>query len=351
MHKVKEKIFIHSIIFRLVYPLVIGLIAYLVILMVFDSLDQLSENFFSQEALSLVIIAYLQSELFVILIRFLNRRLQFESGYNARMIAQFAGSALVSILLTSMLLLAYFKSFFGSYSYLPELIAINLVFLMISILYQLYYVSIYYLYRHKNLVFQQELEIKKNLEIERDAFLNEINPKLLFSCLESLISLVYTDTKKADDYIGKLSRQYRYLLDSKRNELVSFSEEMEMAGNLVDLMNLRYSDAIHLRNNAGGDIVSGQVVPGTLGILIENAVTQSIVNPLQPLNLELKNSNNESLIFSYPVQDSLLEHEGNRSGWKTLQASYEYYASGALELKKTGDHYQVEIPVLMVLDD
>ena len=126
---------------------------------------------------------------------------------------------------------------------------------------------------------------------------------------------------------------------------------MEMAGNLVDLMNLKFSDAIHLKTDVGEDIVSGQVVPGTLGILIENAVTQSIVNPLQPLKLELINNKNESMIFSYPVQDSLLEHESNRSGWKALQASYEYFASGALELKKTGDHYQVEIPVLKVLDN
>jgi len=124
-----------------------------------------------------------------------------------------------------------------------------------------------------------------------------------------------------------------------------------MAGNLVDLMNLKYSDAIHLTTDAGKDAVSGQVVPGTLGILIENAVTKSIVNPLQPLNMRLVNNENKSLIFSYPVQDSLLEHEGNSSGWKTLQSSYEYYASRALELKKTGDHYQVEIPVLEVLDN
>ena len=350
MCSMKERIFIHSIVFRLVYPLVTGLIAYLVVLMVFDSLDQLGDNFFSQEALILVLITYLQSELFVLFIRFLNGRLPFESAYRVRMLAQFAGSIVLSILLASLLLIVYFRIVFGSSSFLPELVVINTVFVIIAILYQLYYVSIHHLYRHRDLVFQQELATRKNLEIEREAFLNGINPNLLFSCLESLISLVYTDTKKADDYIGKLSRQYRYLLDSKKNELVPLSEEVGMARNLVDLMNLKYSGAIHLDIPAGEDGVPGQLVPGTLGILIENAVTKSIVNTMQPLHMELQGSHEDSVIFSYPVNDSLLEQEGNPGGWKALQASYGYFASKSLEVKREGNRYLVEIPLLQIVD-
>jgi hypothetical protein len=347
----KERIFIHSIVFRLVYPLVTGLIAYLVVLMVFDSLARLGDNFFSQEALILVLIAYLQSELFVLFIRLLNSRLPFEPAYRVRVLAQFTGSVVLSIILTSSILMVYFHLVFGSIGFFPEMVVINLVFTMIAIFYHLYYLSIHYLYRHKDLVFQQELEIRRNLEIEREAFLNEINPNLLFSCLESLISLVHTDTKKADDYIGKLSRQYRYFLDSKKNELVPLSEEVGMAHNLVDLMNLKYSGAIHLDVPAGEERVSGQVVPGTLSVLIEDAATKSIVNAMQPLHMELQGSHNESILFSYPVNDSLLEQEGNPAVWKALQASYGYYASKTLEVQRAGNRYLVEIPLLQVMDD
>ena len=109
----KERTFIHNILFRVIYPPVTGLCAYLVVLMVFDSLDQLSDNFFSREAFLLVLLAYLQTESSVLLIGILDHRLPFEMHYTLRILTQFCLAALTGIVLVSSGLLIYFRLTFG----------------------------------------------------------------------------------------------------------------------------------------------------------------------------------------------------------------------------------------------
>ena len=56
-----------NIAFRILFPIISGMILYLAMLTIFDSLDQLGEIFFSQEALFMVVLTYLNHELALLL--------------------------------------------------------------------------------------------------------------------------------------------------------------------------------------------------------------------------------------------------------------------------------------------
>ena len=55
----KQQLYINNVVFRILFPVIAGLILYLAMLMVFGSLDQLSESFLSQEALFIITLTHL----------------------------------------------------------------------------------------------------------------------------------------------------------------------------------------------------------------------------------------------------------------------------------------------------
>lgn len=347
----KEKTFIHNILFRIFYPPVAGLCTYLVVLMVFDSLDQLSDNFFSREAFLLILLAYLQAESFVLMIGILDRRLPFEKHYTLRILTQFGMAFLTGTVIVSSGLLIYFRLSFGSLDFVPELVAINSVFLLNTVLYHLYHVSIYHLIRHRSLLFGKEEEFRKNLETERDQVMEEINPELLFRCLESMISMTRTDPRQADDYIRKLAMQYRYLLDGRKKELNGLGEELSCAGNLVGLLNPMVGGSIRLEIAGECAGVTGQLVAGTLVVLVEYAVMHSIVNPMQDLILEISAGQKNEVYFRYAENDNLSANGDGVRGWDRIRNSYAYYAGEPLELERKDGYCFVEIPLLQVLEE
>jgi len=58
----QQKWYINRISFRIFLPAIAGVVLYLAMLMVFGNLENLSETFFSQEALFLVVLTYINHE-------------------------------------------------------------------------------------------------------------------------------------------------------------------------------------------------------------------------------------------------------------------------------------------------
>jgi two-component system, LytTR family, sensor kinase len=54
-----KRLFLHNLLFRIVFPPLYGMVVYVLVLLVFDSTAQLFENFFSLEVLLCVGLAYL----------------------------------------------------------------------------------------------------------------------------------------------------------------------------------------------------------------------------------------------------------------------------------------------------
>ena len=68
-----KTIFYNNPVFRLSAPLLTGIVIYLLILMFFDSVDMLAENFFSREVVFTIGLTYLFFELYRLVIILTNR--------------------------------------------------------------------------------------------------------------------------------------------------------------------------------------------------------------------------------------------------------------------------------------
>jgi len=175
-----KKWFYNNLTFRLVSPFVLGVVVYMLVLLFFDSIDQLAANFFGREVLFVVILTFLFLEVNRLIIIILNKIYPLARNFQVRAILQLFVSVALSVLLVSVLLFFYFVRFEGFRTINTELITFNLIYFFAVISYNLYYFSFVLLYKRNTALTDEEAVKKANVELEVETLKNQVNPDFLF---------------------------------------------------------------------------------------------------------------------------------------------------------------------------
>ncbi len=288
---------------RFILPFPIGAVAYILILLVFDTLNQFSANFFSQEVVVTVFLAFVLLESLRAVLNGIDKRypliekmLTTESeevsdkgpNHSLRIVLIPLLSLLVSFIVTSFLVSIYFRFVLIISDFNTELIVFNGVYGVVAILYAIIHVSTSFLAVHKQIHYKQEKDLRKGLETDLEKFKMQINPQLLYDGLENLISIVHAQPRLAEQFINHLSRIYRYNLDNRHVELVDLKQELALSSSLLHVLNVKYKNAICLKSDLPDEWLSRQIIPCTISALIQELVERSIVNDFQPINIMLE---------------------------------------------------------------
>ncbi len=343
----KQKWYIHRISFRILFPAVSGLILYLAMLMVFGNLENLSGSFFSQEAMFLVILTYINHEWAIFLLGRKRSQEALDSSSPMRMVLYLGILLLTSTLINSAIILSYFIFILSYYHFATELITITILLALFQLLVHLYYISILNIRRYHDLSMEQEEVQGRQLELELESFKSEMNPDLLMECLENLLTLVQRDIQESDRYIQSLSNQYRYLLDNRKKEFVELDEELFAAEELVYLLNNGGETRISMKH----DSLSGKmaVIPGSLHHIIYQVENSQILNSLNPLTLELFLDDEGNLCIRHLNQPKLVP--GHIIKMDKLNQSYKYYTGKEITLREDGASLEWNIPRLPEIMD
>ena len=73
---------------------------------------------------------------------------------------------------------------------------------------------------------------------------NQIDPHFLFNSLNVLTSLIGENPAQAEKFTTKLSKVYRYVLEQRNKDLVPLSEELQFAKSYMQLLQMRFEDAV-----------------------------------------------------------------------------------------------------------
>ncbi|UCG27712.1 MAG: histidine kinase [Bacteroidales bacterium] len=346
----QSKLFIHNPLFRLLTPPFYGIMVYIFILTIFDSLYQLKENFFSYEALLIIILTFLLMEGLRIETILLDKFYKEKSKARLRVIMQFAVSFVYAAFITSAVVSAYFYFLVGYRSFLTELLVFNIIFILSAILYTMLYYSVFYLNQQNVVMLSKENILRENLEYELESFKNEINPEFLYDSLESLISLIHEDPIPAEKFIDQLSGVYRYKLESKKNELVNLKDEIEVTRDFIDILNVKYGNNIHLETGNISDLYY-KMVPCTLQVFTEGIVRRNIVNDIQPLKIQVMTDEDRYLLFSYQPNDRLAPDSFHDTRDKKIIRAYEYYSDKPVVISERNELVEIKIPLLEIMEE
>ncbi|AZQ61068.1 hypothetical protein EI427_02195 [Flammeovirga pectinis] len=217
----------------------------------------------------------------------------------------------------------------------------------------IFYILLYIVYRNVD----KEITIKENqinLEtIEKEMFKSQymalkaqIEPHFLFNSLSVLSSLVHTDQKLASDFIIKLSKTLRYIIEQNKRVTVPLEEELKIVEDYFFLLKTRFGDSIQLNINLSDDLLQTTILPpASIQILIENAVKHNKFSIKKPLIIDvISDGNIIQVCNTYDKKE--LDENSTGMGLSNINKRYQLIANQNITIEKNKTIFIVSLPAL-----
>ncbi|HTE31885.1 MAG TPA: histidine kinase [Chryseolinea sp.] len=344
-----KRYFIHNAFFRLLAPLVYGVLTYLFILLINNNVSQVNDFFSSEEVYISIGLTYISFESIRLLILLIDRFLP-AKHFQLRIPLQFVLSVVVSDALVVIGLILYFNYIIGFSITNVQLLIFAITYTITALLYNLLYFSNYYLQKENTVKLTAEKQQHEILEMEMMEFKNDINPDLLFESLESLITLMYRDVEQAETYIDCLANAYRYVLSNRQEELVPASVEFEAVRNLIVLLNERHFGQLRFESALDVDELGALLIPGSLPVIIECLVRSTIISRFEPLVIKCY-LEDDYITLQSKLNDRLIIRDENEIALSRLQKSYSLYSDLPMIKVKAYDENYIKLPVIRVAEE
>ncbi|UYW00349.1 histidine kinase [Flavobacterium agricola] len=175
---------------------------------------------------------------------------------------------------------------------------------------------------------------------------SQIDPHFLFNSLNVLSCLIEENPNKAQQFTIALSKTYRYVLEQRNNDLVDLQDELHFAKTFVQLLKMRYEDALEISLPEIDTETERKVVPLVLQLLLENAVKHNKINAQHPLKILITIDDNFLRVENNYQPKETLKNNSTGFGLNHIVERYQLVTSRELVIKQTPNSYQVLISIL-----
>ncbi len=213
--------------------------------------------------------------------------------------------------------------------------------------------SFYSFYKYRFLRQRQILVLETKaqaLEKEKTQVLYEnlkqhLNPHFLFNSLTSLSSLIRVDQKMAIEFLENMSKIYRYILQSKDNELVNVKDEIKFIATFISLQKMRFNNGLLVNIDVGEQFNQRKIAPVTLQNLIENAIKHNVIDEESPLCINIY-IDADFLIVKNNLQRKNFVETSNKQGLDNLKSLYKYLSDKPVAIEENENWFIVKIPLI-----
>lgn len=113
-------------------------------------------------------------------------------------------------------------------------------------------------------------------EAELRALRAQVNPHFLFNTLNTILDLISSEPKKAEDMTERLADVFRYSLDRSDRSLVPVSEELHFLRTYLEIEETRFGERLTVQISLDPSIANELVPPLILQPLVENAIKHGL---------------------------------------------------------------------------
>lgn len=187
---------------------------------------------------------------------------------------------------------------------------------------------------------------REQMSTKYESLKNQVNPHFLFNSLNALTNLVYEDQDMAADFIRKLSKVYRYVLDNQSKEVVPLDTELAFVNSYLFLQRIRFDDKLKVNIDISGH-EKKMIPPIALQMLFENAIKHNTIAEEEPLYIDVHVENNELLVIKNNLQKKNIPiEESSGVGLKNITSRYEFLSPTKVEIHETDSEFIVKLPLL-----
>ena len=125
---------------------------------------------------------------------------------------------------------------------------------------------------------QKMEELKQqNMQVQMDYLKYQINPHFFMNTLNNIHALIDIDTQWAKNAVIELSKMMRYVLYDSERETISLTRDIQFLKNYIELMRIRYTDAVDIRIEHPSTLPARITIPPLLLIVfVENAFKHGV---------------------------------------------------------------------------
>ena len=193
---------------------------------------------------------------------------------------------------------------------------------------------------------------RENIKSQLEGLKNQVNPHFLFNSLNTLSHLIPEDPDKAVNFVQKLSKVYRYILEIRDRRIIQVEEELEFIHSYIFLLKERFGENIQISCDIPTAYLQEKIVPLSLQILLENAVKHNIISTKKPLHIEVfieddKNPKNRpKLIVKNNLQKKNQVAVSTRLGLENIKSRYQFFTEQPVDVITTTESFIVALPLI-----
>tara|TARA_R110001583_G_scaffold16041_2_gene65107 strand:- start:4431 stop:5471 length:1041 start_codon:yes stop_codon:yes gene_type:complete len=336
--------YLNQALYRIFAPLVAGVFVYMLILLVFDRLSEIINNFQPDELVFLILVNYILFETYRIWISSIEKSKQFIKTPWVKTGILFLGSFIITIAEVTACMWLYFNYYVGMSSISSFLISFLIVFILVGILFHLFYISITFLDKQNTLLLQKEEVNRKNIQYELEVFRNKINPDFLYNSLEGIISLIRKENvDQAEKHIDYLALFYRRILGNRYSEIISLEDEIKKIEHYLEIQNYQYSGKLNIDWQLKTDAKEIMIVPNTVLQAISLIEQTQLVNANTKLDISVEDDN-EYIYFKYKSSARLKRKVNPKALLESINHSISFYSNFKASCTEDDTISMVKIP-------
>jgi LytS/YehU family sensor histidine kinase len=184
----------------------------------------------------------------------------------------------------------------------------------------------------QSLLKAKELDLAKVSQLKTQAELqtlqSKINPHFLYNALNSIASLIHEDPDKAEDMTLKLSKLFRYSINSMQESFTTVKEEIEILNTYLDIEKIRFGKRIDFKLDIAPGLDDMLLPRFLVQPLVENALKHGLKDATQDGLLTVSITGDEKTLVvtvadnGIPFPDELNIGYGLQSTYDKLELLY-----------------------------
>ncbi|KPA16269.1 signal transduction histidine kinase [Candidatus Magnetomorum sp. HK-1] len=205
--------------------------------------------------------------------------------------------------------------------------------------------SISFIKQWKTTFLEAEKHKQEKLKSDYKVLQNQVNPHFLFNSFNVLISEIKNDPETAEIIARKLSKVYRYVLQSKNYELISLSKELDFISSFTYLHQVRVGEALKVTIDISNESLQRYLPPITLQVLVENAIKHNVMNEENPLCISITTPDTQTLIVKNNLNPKQ-PFESTNTGLSIIKTRYELLNEDGIKIEKSETEFIVTVSLL-----
>ncbi len=187
---------------------------------------------------------------------------------------------------------------------------------------------------------------EENLSSQLKSLKDQVNPHFFFNTMNTLSKVIRLDNKNdALQFVDDLSKVYRYILESDKNNLMKVKSELEFLDSYIYTLRKRFGDKLQINTNIPDRILESHIPPRALQVLVENAIKHNRISNTSPLKINILSDNN-SLIVKNNLQQRKDNQDSFGLGLPNLNKRYELLTGKQIIINQTNDEFIVKLPII-----